>query len=181
MEITIRSDVFGLSSTKHLRRNAEMHPGNDLVIMRWLCHLISQWGVGLNTSDLTQRSGLITRIASDLVRRAKKYSCTVRSIIGLRQKRKVLHPHRKEKRKVLHLAWNTIGSQGNPCTVHWSIKIIFDKNFYIFKKTNVGGWELIAATLWQSCIYLEERSEEIPPGLMSPSVCLSVCLEYQNT
>jgi hypothetical protein len=32
MEITIRSDVFGLSSTKHLRRNAVLHPGNDLVI-----------------------------------------------------------------------------------------------------------------------------------------------------
>jgi hypothetical protein len=71
MEITIRSDVFGLSSTEHLRRNAVLHPGNDLVMMWWLCHLISQSGVGLNTSDLTQGSGLITRIASDLVRRPK--------------------------------------------------------------------------------------------------------------
>ncbi len=71
MEITIRSDVFGLSSTKHLRRNAVLHPVNDLVMMWWLCHLISQWGVGLNTSDLTQRSGFITRIASDLVRHTK--------------------------------------------------------------------------------------------------------------
>jgi hypothetical protein len=36
--------------------------------MMWLlCHLISWWGVGLNTSDLTQWSGLIGRIASDLV------------------------------------------------------------------------------------------------------------------
>ncbi len=49
--MTIRSDVFGLSNTKHLRRNAV--------------------GIGLNTSDLTQRSGLLTRIASDLVRHAK--------------------------------------------------------------------------------------------------------------
>ncbi len=58
MEITIRSDVFGLSSTKHLRRNAVLHPDNDLVMMWWLCHLISWWGVGLNTSYLTQRSAL---------------------------------------------------------------------------------------------------------------------------
>ncbi len=71
MEITIRSDMFGLSSTEHLCRNAVLHPSNDLVMMWWLCHLISQLGVGLNTSDLTQWSGLITRIASDLVRRTK--------------------------------------------------------------------------------------------------------------
>jgi hypothetical protein len=42
MEITIRSEVFGLSSTKHLRRNAVLHPGNDVVVMRWLCHLMSR-------------------------------------------------------------------------------------------------------------------------------------------
>jgi hypothetical protein len=42
MEITISSDVFGLSSTKHLCRNAVLHPGNDVVMMWWLCHLISQ-------------------------------------------------------------------------------------------------------------------------------------------
>ncbi len=71
MKITTRSDVFGLSSTKYLRRNAVLHAGNDLVMMWWLCHLISWWGVGLNTSDLTQRSGLITRITSDLVRCVK--------------------------------------------------------------------------------------------------------------
>ena len=71
MEITIRSDVFGLSSTKHLRKNAVLHSGDDAVMMWRLCHLISQRGVGLNTSDLTQQSGLITCIASDLVRRAK--------------------------------------------------------------------------------------------------------------
>ena len=71
MENTIRSDVFGLSSTKHLHRNAVLHSGNAVVMMWWLCHLISRRGVGLNTSDLTQWSGLITRIASDLVRHAK--------------------------------------------------------------------------------------------------------------
>jgi hypothetical protein len=42
MEITIRSDMFGLSSTKHLRRNAVPHPGNEVVMVWWLCHLISQ-------------------------------------------------------------------------------------------------------------------------------------------
>jgi hypothetical protein len=66
MEITISSDVFGLFSIKHLRRNAVLHPSNDVVMMWWLYHLISQLGVGLNTSDLTQWSGLITHIASDL-------------------------------------------------------------------------------------------------------------------
>ena len=82
MEITIRCDMFGLSSTEHLHRNAFLHPGNDLVMMWWLCHLMSQWGVGLNTSDLTQLSGLITRIVSDLYRARQKYPCSVRSIIG---------------------------------------------------------------------------------------------------
>jgi hypothetical protein len=83
MEITIRSDVFGLSSTEHLRMNAVLHPDDDVVMMWWLCHLISQWGVVLNTSDLTQWSGLITRIASDLCQACQKYPCTVRSIFGL--------------------------------------------------------------------------------------------------
>ncbi len=41
MEITIRSDVFGLRSTKHLRRNAVLHPDDDLVMVWWLCQLIS--------------------------------------------------------------------------------------------------------------------------------------------
>ncbi len=34
MEITIRSDVFGLSSTKHLRRNAVLNPDNDMEACR---------------------------------------------------------------------------------------------------------------------------------------------------
>jgi hypothetical protein len=41
MEITISSNVFDLSSTNHLRRNAVLHPGNGVVMMWWLCHLIS--------------------------------------------------------------------------------------------------------------------------------------------
>ncbi len=71
MKMIFRSDMFGLSSTNHLRGNAVLHPEDDLVMMWWLRHLMSRWGVGLNTSDLTQQSGLITRIASDLVRHAK--------------------------------------------------------------------------------------------------------------
>ena len=69
--MTIRSDMFGLSSAERLRRNAVLLPDNDLVMMWWLCHLISQFGIGLITSDLTQQSGLFTRIVSDLVRRTK--------------------------------------------------------------------------------------------------------------
>ncbi len=83
MEITISSDVFGLSSAKHLHRNAVLHPGNDVVMMWWLSHLISQWGIGLNTSDLTQQSGLITRIASDLCWAHQQYPYIIRSKIGL--------------------------------------------------------------------------------------------------
>jgi hypothetical protein len=41
MEISISSDVFRLSSTKHLCRNAVLHPGDGVVMMWWLCHLIS--------------------------------------------------------------------------------------------------------------------------------------------
>jgi hypothetical protein len=33
MEITIRSDMFGLSSTEHLCRNAVLHPNNDVVAL----------------------------------------------------------------------------------------------------------------------------------------------------
>ncbi len=83
-EMHMNPDVFGLSNTGHLRRNAVLHPGDDMVIMWWACHLITQWGVGLNTSDLTQRSSLVTRVASDLGRACQKYLCTVWSIIGLR-------------------------------------------------------------------------------------------------
>ncbi len=54
-------------------------------MMWWLCHLIPRLGVGLNTSDLTQRSGLITCTASDLCRARQKYPCTVQSIISLQQ------------------------------------------------------------------------------------------------
>ena len=53
-------------------------------MMWWACHLISLWGVGLNTSDLTKQSGLITPIASDLGWVCQKFPCTVWSILGLR-------------------------------------------------------------------------------------------------
>jgi hypothetical protein len=42
MEIIIKSDVFGLSITEHLWRNAVLHPDDDVVMMWWLCHLIYQ-------------------------------------------------------------------------------------------------------------------------------------------
>ncbi len=48
-------------------------------------HLISQWGVGLNTSDLARQSSLVTHIASDLCWVRKKYPCTVPSLSGLQQ------------------------------------------------------------------------------------------------
>jgi hypothetical protein len=41
--------------------------------------------IWFNTSDLTQWSGLVTRIAFDLGWVHQKYPCTVRSIIGLQQ------------------------------------------------------------------------------------------------
>jgi hypothetical protein len=41
-EIHMNPDVFGLSNTKHLCRNAFLHPGDDVVMMWWTCHLISQ-------------------------------------------------------------------------------------------------------------------------------------------
>jgi hypothetical protein len=42
MEITISSDVFGLSSTEPLHRNAVLHLGDGVVMMWWLCHLLSR-------------------------------------------------------------------------------------------------------------------------------------------
>ncbi len=55
-------------------------------MMWWTYHLISRWGVGLNTLDQTSTSsGSITQIASDLCRARQKYPCTVRSIIRLQQ------------------------------------------------------------------------------------------------
>ncbi len=50
-----------------------------------ICHLIFWWCGELTTSDLTQRSGLITRVASDLSQARQKYPCTVRGIIRLQQ------------------------------------------------------------------------------------------------
>jgi hypothetical protein len=48
-EIHMTSDMFGLSNTKHLCRNAVLH-GNDDVTASYL---ITQLCDGLNTSDLT--------------------------------------------------------------------------------------------------------------------------------
>ncbi len=64
MENTIRSDMFGLSSTQHLCKNAVLHPGNDVVMMWWLCHHISNEVLGstpqtwLNGLALSQVSRL---------------------------------------------------------------------------------------------------------------------------
>jgi hypothetical protein len=41
-EMHMNPDVFGLSNTKHLHRNAVLHPGDDVVMMWQTCHLISQ-------------------------------------------------------------------------------------------------------------------------------------------
>ena len=82
MEITIRSDAFGLSSTKHLRRNAVLHPDNDMVMMWWLCHLISNEVLG--STPQTGLNGLaISHVSHLTLSSMPKYSCTVRSIIGL--------------------------------------------------------------------------------------------------
>jgi hypothetical protein len=40
-EIHIKSDMFSLSNTGFLCRNAVLHPGDDVVMMWWTCHLIS--------------------------------------------------------------------------------------------------------------------------------------------
>ncbi len=54
-------------------------------VMMWLtCNLIFWWCGELTTSDLTQRSGLITHVASDLSPMCQKYHCMVWYLIGLR-------------------------------------------------------------------------------------------------
>ncbi len=53
-------------------------------VMMWLtCHLIFWWCGELITSDLTQWSGLITRVASDLSQTHQKHHFKVRCIIDL--------------------------------------------------------------------------------------------------
>ncbi len=37
----MKSDMFNLSNTRHLHSNAVLHPGDDVVMMWWTCHLIS--------------------------------------------------------------------------------------------------------------------------------------------
>ncbi len=41
-EMHMNPDVFGLSNTGLLRRNAVLHPGDDVVMMWQTCHLITQ-------------------------------------------------------------------------------------------------------------------------------------------
>jgi hypothetical protein len=90
MENTIRSDVFGLSSTKHLHRNAVLHPGNYVVMMWWLCHLISQWcWAHYLRPDSTVWPYHTYHIWP--CQACQKYSCTVRSIGGPWQRSKYLN------------------------------------------------------------------------------------------
>ncbi len=67
----MNSDVFGLSNTKHLRRNSVLCCNDDVA--------------SLPPQNLTQWSGPITRLASDLSRACQKYNCTVLCLISLRQ------------------------------------------------------------------------------------------------
>ncbi len=84
-EMHMKSDVFGLSNTKRLCRNAVLRQGDD-VVLRWrTCYLITWWCGELTTSDLTQRSSLFTCVVSDLGRAHQKYPCILQGIIGLWQ------------------------------------------------------------------------------------------------
>jgi hypothetical protein len=40
-EMHMKSDMFGLSNTKRLRRNAVLHQGDNVVMMWQTCHLIT--------------------------------------------------------------------------------------------------------------------------------------------
>jgi hypothetical protein len=40
-EMHMKSDMFGLSSTERLHRNAVLHQGDDVVMMWWTCYLIT--------------------------------------------------------------------------------------------------------------------------------------------
>ncbi len=82
-EMHMNPDMFGLSNAKRLRKNAVLHQDDDVVMMRQTCHRITWWCGELTTSDLTQWSGLYTRVASDLGQACQKYPCTVRGILGL--------------------------------------------------------------------------------------------------
>ncbi len=88
-----------------------------LAMMCWFGQLITRLGVGLNTSDLTQQSSLITRIASDLCQVRQKYPCTVRSIIGLQH----LPPQMK---------YHGLNEEKNHCR----------KKRSLFESSEVYGW-----------------------------------------
>jgi hypothetical protein len=76
----LNPDVFGLSNTSTY---IGMQRWCDDDVVDLPPHILMR--IWFNTSDLTQRSGLVTRIASDLGWVHQKNGCTVRSIIGLRQ------------------------------------------------------------------------------------------------
>jgi hypothetical protein len=79
----MESDVFGLSNTKHLCRNAQscirMHWGNDVA--------------NLPPQNLTQKSGPLTRLVSDLGWARQKYDCMIHILSSLH----LLLPQMKEK------------------------------------------------------------------------------------
>ncbi len=183
MEITISSDVFGLSSTKHLHRNAVLHPGNDVVMMWWFCHLISCLGVGLSTSDLTQCSGLITRIASDLCRAHQKYPCTVWSIIGLWQ----YHTNTGLTASI-GMVNNTIKPGGSSCQTpnnidwpkphywHYSHTPLWHESSYQFSIFNLSlkkmsSWTCLVNTSATWSLVEQYSISMKPSGLAKVSIC----------
>jgi hypothetical protein len=58
MEITISSVMFGLSSTKHLPRNAVLHSDDDVVMMWWLATSYPDEVLGSTTQ--TRLNGLVS-------------------------------------------------------------------------------------------------------------------------
>ncbi len=137
-EMHMKSDVFCLSNTGRLLRNAVLHQGDD-VVLRWqTCHLITWWCGELTTSDLTQRSGLFTRVASDLGRARQKYPCTVLGIISLRHAlRKIVFPKTTWMilEKHILLSWHSIAT----VPINWSVAM-------------PSGVALLQTFNWPSCV-----------------------------
>ncbi len=133
MEMTIRSDVFGLSSTKHLRRNAVLHPGNDVAMMCWLCQLISQWGVGLQHLRPDSAVWPVHMYFIWPCQARQEYSCTLWSIGGLKHLPPQMKHHglneEKPYRKKIPLYW-----------VEWSVHVVsLDTNNRKHKSTSKSG------------------------------------------
>ncbi len=118
-----KSDVFSLSNTDYLRRNAQscirtsspasgpavLHQGNDAVNLPLLSLEIR-----------TQWSGLLTCIASDLVRHAK--STTVRyDVIGLRH----LPPRTKNQRRLNEAKTFSKGNISQLSWVTWNMWLVW--------------------------------------------------------